>query len=47
MKKIISGNNVLISWDSSIMDSDFQGIFYEDDNMIINPPKITEVSDDV
>lgn len=40
------GNNVLLSWEMLIMDSDFHNI-YDRDNRILNPPKSIEIGDNV
>lgn len=37
-KEILFGDNVLISWDSSLMDSDFHKIYNFDDHILLNPP---------
>lgn len=45
-KKITIGDNVLISWDVQIMDTDFHKIINRDGE-VINPPKAIEIGDNV
>ena len=44
-KKIIFGNNVLISWDVQIMDTDFHKIYKE--GVLLNPDEEIIIGDDV
>lgn len=45
-EKITFGKNVMISWDVTIIDHDWHGIF-DNSGVLLNPPKPVHVGDDV
>lgn len=45
-EKIIFGRNVMISWDVTVIDHDWHGIF-DDKGSLLNPPKAVHIGDDV